>query len=71
MAKKHNPQNSMTFTELLGKISDLRDEWATKSNATTDRDELMAICEQYIADMDKTLGLAGGHPDPPQPRIRP
>jgi hypothetical protein len=62
----------MTFAELLGKISDLRDEWAQKSNATTDRDELTAICEQYIADMDDLIFQASGnHPPPPPPRIRP
>ena len=61
----------MTKAEGFDKIDELRATWSSKSNATTDRDELITICEQFIAGMDETLGLAGGHPDPPPPRIRP
>lgn len=60
----------MTADEFLTRMDELRASWATQSNATEDEGELISLCEQFIGEMDKALGAAGGHPTPPPPRIR-
>ena len=66
-------EDSMTKEEGFEKLVDLRVVWATASNATGDKEEMLTICEQYIADMEEVLYqvLAPNHPPPPPPRIRP
>ena len=60
----------MNFEELLRDLTQLRNTWAKKSNATTDQEELFAICEMEIRDLDNLITSAGGTPEPPPPRIR-
>lgn len=36
-----------------------------------DQTKLFQAGESFIADMDNALTAAGGHPEPPYPRIRP
>lgn len=60
----------MTFEELRRDLLQLRNTWAKQSNATEDQEELFAICEMEIHDLDNLITLAGGTPEPPPPRIR-
>ena len=72
MADLNKKKKRMTPQQFLNKMSDLRDEWATDSNATSDPNELLDISEQFIVDMDNLLGaVLQNHPSPPPPRIRP
>ena len=60
----------MTDAEFKAYIIAKRNTWATSSNATTKQGELFLICEQFISDLDGGIAMAGGHPDPPPPRVR-
>lgn len=61
----------MTPAEFLTKMTDLRNQWRKASLSTTDQAELFRLCESFILEMDAALTLAGGHPEPPPPRVRP
>ncbi len=63
----------MTKEEGFDKLADIRTVWAVASNASEDKEEVLDICEQFIADMEETFYqvLAPSHPPPPPPRIRP
>lgn len=61
----------MTKEELVSKLDTFWADWASQSNATNDDRELLAIGDQAIVDFAKILKDAGGHPDPPPPRIHP
>lgn len=61
----------MTKEEAFNAIAAMRDVWAADSNGTTDQTRLFELGEYAIADLDKFLSQGGGHPQPPQPRIRP
>jgi len=73
MAKKRNPQNSLTMTaqEFLDRISKLRDAWQGETKNETNQTRLFQAGESFISAMDEALDLAGAHPNPPPPRIRP
>lgn len=60
----------MTPEDFLNKMGDLYATWAKDSNATSDPTERLEICEQFITDFVEALTLAGGHPEPPYPRVR-
>jgi hypothetical protein len=61
----------MTFAELLTRMTELRDQWASGTNGTTDQAEIDRYSEQFIAGNDALIAAAGGHPKPPPPRIKP
>ena len=60
----------MTPAEFLTRMSDLRALWAKDTNATPDPTQRAVISERFITDFDNALTLAGGHPEPPPPRVR-
>ncbi len=61
----------MNASEFLLWSKDREATWATESNETRDQEELFRLCEQFIADWTEAIRLAGGHPQPPYPRVRP
>jgi len=61
----------MTKEEAFDAIAAMRDTWATDSNSTANQTRLFELGEIAIGDLDKLLSAGGGHPSPPQPRIRP
>lgn len=61
----------MTKETGFDKIAILRNEWAAASNAQTDQTKLFQLAELFISEMDVVLILAGGHPEPPPPRVHP
>ena len=56
----------------VGQIADLRNTWATDSNATPapTQTRLYELCEAFIEAMDDAIGSVTTHPDPPVPRVR-
>lgn len=76
MAKKHNPQNSLTMTaaEFLDRMVELRNEWSAATKDEDNQTKLFQAGESFIDGMEAALILStpsGSHPPPPQPRIRP
>lgn len=70
MSKKH--PTTMTDAQFKQAIFDLRDQWAKDSNnGTQTQNDLDGVCELFIGHLDVVITNAGGHPDPPAPRIRP
>lgn len=61
----------MTPEEFLLWSKDRYATWATESNEVRTQEDLFRICEQFIGDLTEALELAGGHPTPPHPRVRP
>ena len=61
----------MSAEEFLLWSKDRVATWATESNGTRDQEELFRLSEQYIEELTEALELAGGHPTPPYPRVRP
>ena len=61
----------MTYKEFAETVGELRDQWATDSNDTTNQTRLLELCEAVIVELDSALDAVGYHPDPPPPRVRP
>lgn len=62
----------MTYEQLVQKLDNWWAAWGTSSNATSNPTELLEIGESDgIAEIKQIIKDAGGHPDPPPPRIRP
>lgn len=60
----------MTPEDFLKAMGELYATWAKDSNETSDPTERLEICEQFITGFVATLTSAGGHPEPPPPRVR-
>lgn len=60
----------MSDAEFKEYIFQQRDQWAQGSNESDDQEKIAEAGESFIAALDAAIILAGGHPDPPPPRVR-
>ena len=61
----------MTAQEFMDASIALRNQWSDACTKTNNAKDLLDLAEQFITDQDNLITTAGGHPEPPPPRVRP